>query len=1068
MFMQEKLTYPNLKWKKLLNSVLALVLVFVMLFAAGCTTNKPDDDDDDDDDDDTTPTSITLPIKNGDFENSGSTTQYPQTVKDWTSSYTSFNDQTSSSTNSKAGVVNVNEDKFEGITDGNLLITGDNDKDTISMDKGELNPGTLFSDKISDESNVLMIANKTANAYKYKSGTINLPANTYAKITVFVNAFAIKQETSGEGQITYHKANFDKGGAFIGISGTETPAILKNISTVGAAPITAEEIKAYAIADLENSQDSSFAYQADKGFEARRAEIENADLGTIPGGWKKYELYVEGSASASTSLSLELGLGLGDSKNTSEYVKGYAFFDQVTVEYLTQAEYAETVGTLPEEAKFEVKSTDEANDLSYTAPSVWQCDSMAGVSEGEIDEAIDSIAYSCKGSKDTTTYAPVNSEKKDPADIGYIRDDLKDLLNSNVNADVKDITDPDNKDFFTGERFLKEKEETVDILDENGVPEKDEDGNKKTETVTRTDINPIDNYPFADGNVYVLYNDSLAAFGVKLDLGDFKIEAEEYYRVSVWLKTSDYKRGDVSLNFLYRDKREAFTAINTTASDLSLDTLKTPTNANLNDDWVEYSFYIKGGKTGEDNISLELWLGPRTISGKTDADVTETGNYVMASGVTVDRIPASEYTGASTGDTVKSVSVEDKEGTDSINGQFNSYNENQEFVTDRVKNPTNWTYLTKEGETPSVSDSIGGIFSVKDAENYVSGSSADKSYETYLNEIGETADSIREFFKYNYINNENALMLANYTTNASGFRSPSATISADGYALITVRVRTVNGGKVKLQLVDADGKVLKIEGLHAVMKKDEDGKETDEVDYLEEYANGGELLFQDLSSEDGWTTYGFLIKNGGEAITCHLELWLEGTTDSYSYAFFDQAYMNTSATKEDYKRIKEEGLPESDLALDNLQDYDYSVLYDEPARDDATTDDDTGDDDTTDDGTDTNVPGTFDWTALTMILIAVALLFALGAIVFKKVKSSKALHKKAPKQGKASYHRDNVKYSSKKNTDNKEDEDSAEDADEDEETEENGEEPVEETQSDTAEETPAEESESSEDDDKKE
>ena len=162
MFMQEKLTNSNLKWKKLLNMVLSLVLVLAMLFTAGCT-NTPSDDDDDDDDDDTTTTSITLPINNGDFENSGSTTQYPQTVRDWTSSYTSYSGDTSSSTNTKAGVVDVTAEKFEGITDGNLYITGDNDKDTISMPKGDLNPGSLFT-KVSNENNVLMIANKTGNA----------------------------------------------------------------------------------------------------------------------------------------------------------------------------------------------------------------------------------------------------------------------------------------------------------------------------------------------------------------------------------------------------------------------------------------------------------------------------------------------------------------------------------------------------------------------------------------------------------------------------------------------------------------------------------------------------------------------------------------------------------------------------------------------------------------------------------------------------------------------------------------------------------------------------------------
>ncbi len=1026
MFMQEKLTNSNLKWKKLLNMVLSLVLVLAMLFTAGCT-NTPSDDDDDDDDDDTTTTSITLPINNGDFENSGSTTQYPQTVRDWTSSYTSYSGDTSSSTNTKAGVVDVTAEKFEGITDGNLYITGDNDKDTISMPKGDLNPGSLFT-KVSNENNVLMIANKTGNAYKYRSSSISLPANGYAKITVYVNAFAIRSSTSSEGVVSYEKVNFDKGGAFIGVYGTETPAILKNISTVGADAITADQIKAWAIDDLQRSQDSSYAYKEDMSTENRIKEIEETAIESsdIPAGWKKYELYVEGSAASSNSIYLELGLGLGGSKNNSEYVKGYAFFDQVSVEYLSQSEYAEATSALSVQngTVFEAMTTAQSDDLDYVAPQVWQCDAaVTGTSaiaytyKGEIDADSDLQVY------DPTEIADGNGNLTIKEAEGSPRNGVS--INTNVYAKVLDIKDASNKTFFESDRFLKEKTETVDVIDEaTGLPKEDEDGNKETTTETRQ-VYPIENYPFTNSNVYVLYNDGLAAFGTVLNTNGFKVEADKYYRVSVWLKSSDVKYGEISLNLLYGSgksaSKSAFSSVKTSSNDVSLDTLKLPTNGNLNDDWVEYSYYIKGGEVGEDTISLELWLGPRIASGKTAEKFTEKNNYVMASGVIVDTITASEYNGATSGDQVKTAIDVTNYGTNSINGQFNQYNDNQEFVTDRVKTPSSWTYLTQEGQTPTVSDSVGGIFSVKDALN-----SDNDDYTRYLNEINVNKDeaSIHRFLDFNSSTNRNALMLRNGTENESGFRSPSATLSANSYALVMVRVRTVQG-TVRLQLVDSDGKVLKVEGIKAIMKTDEDGKETDEVDYLETYESG-EMKKEGIVSENGWTTYTFLLKSGVDSLTFQLEMWLEGTTGNFAYAFFDDVVMKTDLTKDAYK-LFEADIPEGEL---EETVFDYSELYSEPARDDSSSDD-SSDDDTSDDSSDTTVTGSFDWTALTMVLIAVALLFALGAVIYKKVKSSRKLKRKAPKQGKASYHRDNVKYSSKKDD---------EDADE---TEEPAEEPAE-------------------------
>lgn len=152
-----------------------------------------------------------------------------------------------------------------------------------------------------EQSHVLMLHNYRTDGYgtarQYTSQTITLSAGSAAKVSVWVKT---AEMTYGDGRT----ANGDHG-AFIQITNTvggssRDPLVVKNIDTSSAA-----------------DNDTN--------------------------GWVQYTFYIKASAYSSTTFAVVLGLGRQTDKvaesNVNEYVQGYAFFDDLTYEVMTAAEY---------------------------------------------------------------------------------------------------------------------------------------------------------------------------------------------------------------------------------------------------------------------------------------------------------------------------------------------------------------------------------------------------------------------------------------------------------------------------------------------------------------------------------------------------------------------------------------------------------------------------------------------------------------------------------------------------------------------------------------------------------
>lgn len=206
-----------------------------------------------------------------------------------------------------------------------------------------------------DDNSVLMINNRTATSYKYTSDSHSLDANSYYKLSVDVKTILDSDNVD------------ELAGAYIYINGS-----------------------AFARWEAINTQNT----------------------------WKTYTAYIETSELASGNITMVLSLGIGN-KKTGHMTKGFAFFDNVVLEKVSEVDKDDENAKAYTKADFDAQETD-ATTAKYTmkvcdgefdyassttsipySPSKFS--QVAGFGSGE--SASTSSTYVTKGILDTDTFA---------------------------------------------------------------------------------------------------------------------------------------------------------------------------------------------------------------------------------------------------------------------------------------------------------------------------------------------------------------------------------------------------------------------------------------------------------------------------------------------------------------------------------------------------------------------------------------------------------------------------------------------------------------------------------------
>ena len=1000
------------KHDKLIFVLVSLFLALCLLFATACQPG--DEDSSSSSSSDSEETEITLPITNGHFTDLTDTSEsgsYPRSPRNWSYAGDSLNSETASTSGTTYGVVNTTDDRFDAYKNNWATDTlSDFNEDKTEEEIVSIpNPRTIFSeladldpespeyaDKLAElqaaypdyadiladeemrDEYILMIVNRSETATRYQSAVLTLPANAYMKISVLVNAFWFDGTDF---------AAFPEGkGAQISVSGNvDATTTLRNIST-------------YA--------------QTDGTFDPS----EN---------WVVYNIYLKGSPSSSQSVYLNLGLGTQGASDTSNYTEGYAFFDQATLSYITPAEYEAAV-------------LDDSGDVQvanyYAARSAQQIIDEVPVEDRHVFDAAESgetlFVYDFTNAADDRTGSFLFTDAQDEGfaiDSINVSDKLLEdyHLNEDVESGLASIDDP----MFTDELFDVTK--TFTVLDENGDPVEDEDGNEVTED--RKVGTLAERFPFADRNVYYIFNPGYYA-SRGLSLGTFTAEPYMYYRLSLWVKSSALSTGTLNLRLLDRANNEKYeiTGINTTDFNLTGDEEADPLNDSKYADWTQYTFYIYGGIYGGSDLELQLWMGVYDARNLNFSSFPNAGNYLLATNLQLTEITNSDFSSASSGDTVATGTISG-EGTLAVtNGNFNNVTGADTYLRDEVGAPANWTKLpgqtgTDENDDPVYAkpgDIVTGVFSVQDMENY-SGTLAERIRSLLQNGDNSLGIEAGELFNVNRLDNwdpdwnPNVLMIGTNVPASYGYRSPSLSFSANTYNFVDVRVRAVDitgDASVWVYLTDADGEILNVEGYVATYYTEEDqevidgDKTTDDVKYTTA-AETGPMQVKVTGAEDGWVRCRFYVA-AGAAISYNIEVWAgskDGSELNQGIVLVDRVVSGTFSDEQSFTDAKEayESLPEDERAAQNLFFADTSDYYTDPG-----TSGDTGTDDDVDDGTDDTTSTPFDWAMLTTLILALALLAALVAILvrrWKKSASERKLRKIANTKTEASYSRNRVR-----------------------------------------------------------
>lgn len=300
------------------------------------------------------------------------------------------------------------------------------------------------------------------------------------------------------------------------------------------------------------------------------------------GEWQELVTYIDTHNSTGGSITVILSLGTGN-YSTGHMAAGYAFFDDLTLINLNE-EYANSDSTF---VKGDSSiSEDEADAKAIADYSGAQAGtSTSNIVNGATVEATHKVhtAKYDMGSGDvefdyaTKTSTPYSSSrwtgsagtKTDGSSFGTSTTNLQRGILDTANMDVSVINDASEYSNLT---LNAHNTVTYDY------------GNNHVRTVS---------------NILYIQARNANVYGYSSNTS-YTIEANNYYKVSVWVKTYMLSGNGAAIRLTTGDDDESVVGIS---------------NINTSGEWAEYSLYLQGNQYRENSVTLELWLGDNNTAG---------------------------------------------------------------------------------------------------------------------------------------------------------------------------------------------------------------------------------------------------------------------------------------------------------------------------------------------------------------------------------------------------------------------------------------------------------------------
>ncbi len=616
----------------------------------------------------------------------------------------------------------------------------------------------------SEERGILMIHNRrtsdnavgTAQSYS-SSTTLTLKAGTSAKISVWVKTAQLRHynaDSKEEGSELDGLKVSSQAGAYIGVT-----------QTVGGTTLDQMQIKNI------------------------NTEVTNPDKAN--NGWEQYTVYVRASTFATTTVKLVLGLGQGNSDNRIEAVDGYALFDDATLEVIDNDAYAEA-------------TKDEALGADY------KCD---------IDTDKDAKLFDA-----TKLYNDNNAYKKtfaidlfagfDPMGETEVNFGLTEEKSGN-NVYTSQKIDPslgDNTADGTAGSITK-----VMSLDEIKNP------NAQNGYLKSIAAKDFANFPdsFNKDKIIMLLSSNGAAYTAKITQDAatdgapaFTVKKDEPLLISFFVKTSKIISGRTGAGITLVDgenKTQISAFDSTTVDKTNIGTEgKDGYQEDIYDGWVQCFFFVSNDTETDKSFHLEFTYGPTSIASSDKYDYGQ--GYAALANFQMKSLSKTEHSYATTGDRAKKVTLtgikEDTTVFDSVTASSD--------IENGLGTPVSFSgvvagsnQLKPDGNPNTVPEGLQtGLLNHKHIDKYLAGS---ENWNTALKTLagsstGEEAWSkifgdstgIRTAVQPLVIMNTSNAPLSSY----GYYIRENASVSADSYQKISLRVKLSKGAKATVYLTD--------------------------------------------------------------------------------------------------------------------------------------------------------------------------------------------------------------------------------------------------------------------------
>ncbi len=580
--------------------------------------------------------------------------------------------------------------------DGTYYLDEDEEKVYLGTDDS----GNVIYDYFLDadcteayESSVLMVHNYLKNGngtgqYYASSTTVTLEANTAAEISVWVKTSDLYYNN--------YTAVTQNRGAFIEVE-----------QTVGGTTLDSFSIKYINTEKLNTTGENN--------------------------GWVQYTIYIQACDYADTTVTISLGLGA----DGAGAVEGYAFFDDLVCTKYSSIEETSLYEAADDGLIYSTKDSEGNYSFSTKAEST-DSTTCTLLSEGneKIFEA-DSTTYTTEsGAQDDDRYSNNYYYYIDLTASGS-----RGTITLSNGDTITIATTKDDDDYVVGDDFDKTTLVNLSLTDW-GTATEDYYVNSKLSAINAdSDILALLNITDDDTVSTALSGSSyaslmseqltsakdlpqatsdtktlliLSAMGTPYTAtvteasgANFTIDADSYYIISIWVKTSDMNGATAAtLNLVDVDDEDntATIAIDTTGTTTDITDNNGDTTEDIYDGWVQCFFYIQNDTEETKQYYLELQFGESTIKGTSVSAYS--GGWAAFTNITTLEVDETEFGYAGSGDNTATLTFSDEDNRSS--NYFDTASSETDIENDLTK-PSNYTGVN--GASSAIISSDDGISS---------------------------------------------------------------------------------------------------------------------------------------------------------------------------------------------------------------------------------------------------------------------------------------------------------------------------------------------------------------------